>query len=75
MHSIQCGKPYDIGDEPVPIGEACENTEIIVLNSDNKVAEIGEEGELFVRGTTVTKGYYKNYKNKRSIYPKSAGMP
>lgn len=58
----------EVTDEPIPIGEACANTEIIVLNDKNQIAKIGEEGELFVRGTTVTKGYYKNREKTDSAF-------
>ncbi|RCX16304.1 amino acid adenylation domain-containing protein [Anaerobacterium chartisolvens] len=61
----------EVTDEPVPIGEACANTEIVVLNDKMEPADIGEEGELFVRGTTVTKGYYKNSERTELVYIKS----
>lgn len=50
-------------DESLPIGIPMENTEIIVLDdNDNYVAPSDTEtvGELCVRGTGVTVGYYKN---------------
>lgn len=48
-------------DESLPIGFAMKNTEILVLDDDNKlVTEPGITGELCVRGTGVTVGYYKN---------------
>lgn len=49
-----------VKDSPVPIGFPCDNTEIMVLNSEGKVASKGEQGELYVRGTIVMKGYYHN---------------
>lgn len=48
-------------DESLPIGKACENTQIIILTEDNKVAHVGEEGELCVRGIGVSMGYYSNW--------------
>ena len=51
----------DIPDEePIPIGFACENTDILVLNADNKLVQGQEEGELCVRGTSLAMGYYNN---------------
>ena len=35
-------------------------TDIILLDSDNKRAECGAEGEICIRGTCVTMGYYNN---------------
>jgi amino acid adenylation domain-containing protein len=43
---------------PIPIGRACENTEVFALRADGEVAGVGEEGELFVRGTSVMDGYW-----------------
>ena len=47
-------------EEPIPIGFACENTDILVLNADNKLVQGQEEGELCVRGTSLAMGYYNN---------------
>ena len=43
---------------PIPIGRACENTEVFALRADGQPAEVGEEGELFVRGISVMDGYW-----------------
>ncbi len=43
---------------PIPIGRACENTEVFALRDDGQLAGVGEEGELFVRGTGVMDGYW-----------------
>ncbi|MBR3635419.1 MAG: amino acid adenylation domain-containing protein [Lachnospiraceae bacterium] len=49
-------------DEPLPIGFACKNTDIIVLNDkDEKVTAPKEKGELCVRGTCLSMGYFKDY--------------
>ena len=47
-------------DEFIPIGRNCHNMQILVFNDDNKLVEIGEPGELCVRGTGVALGYYNN---------------
>jgi amino acid adenylation domain-containing protein len=44
---------------PIPIGRACENTEVFAIREDGQVAGIGDEGELFVRGTSVMDGYWE----------------
>lgn len=46
--------------EPLPIGIPYHNTDILLLNEDNKRCAIGEEGELCVRGTSLAMGYYNN---------------
>lgn len=47
-------------DERLPIGEAFPNTEILLLNPENKPAAEGETGEICVRGTSLALGYYRN---------------
>ncbi len=47
-------------DEPIPIGKACKNTEILILNDEDKLVSQFEEGELCVRGTSLAMGYYNN---------------
>ena len=47
-------------DEPIPVGRPFDNTEIILITEDNKRAARGEDGEICIRGTCVTMGYYNN---------------
>jgi amino acid adenylation domain-containing protein len=44
--------------EPVPIGKACANTEVFALDDQGRVVPPGQEGELYVRSSTVMKGYW-----------------
>jgi len=47
------------GMEKLPIGIACENTEVFAVNDqDEIVTEPGGTGELYVRGPAVTYGYW-----------------
>ena len=47
-------------DESVPIGYACMNTDVLVLNDKNELVKTNEKGELCVRGSSLALGYYKN---------------
>ena len=47
-------------DESVPIGYACINTDILVLNEKNELVQTNEKGELCVRGSSLSLGYYNN---------------
>ncbi len=49
-------------DETLPIGRACGNMEILVLDEENHLVEPGskKEGELCVRGCALACGYYNN---------------
>ena len=48
-------------EEPLPIGYPCRNTDILILDDEDRaVTEPGVEGELCVRGTSLAMGYYNN---------------
>ena len=47
-------------DEPIPIGRPFDNTDIILITDEGREAAAGEDGEICIRGTCVTMGYYNN---------------
>lgn len=47
-------------DEYIPIGRSCANMQVLVFNESNQLVGINEPGELCVRGTGVSMGYYNN---------------
>ena len=47
-------------DEPIPIGKPFRNTALHLIKEDGTEAQNGEVGEIFLRGTCVTLGYYNN---------------
>ena len=48
-------------EQPLPIGYPCRNTDIIILDSEDKAVKGPNiEGELCVRGTSLAMGYYNN---------------
>ena len=53
-------RPLPAEDVPLSIGSACANTEVFALDENGRVAGVGEEGELYVRGPTVMPGYWGN---------------
>ena len=55
-------------DEFIPIGNDCRNKQILVLNDDNKLVEVGEPGELCVRGSGVALGYYNNKAKTQEVF-------
>lgn len=55
-------------DEVIPIGRPFKNTEIILLNEKNERAGEGEVGEICIRGTSVTLGYYNNFEKTNEVY-------
>ena len=47
-------------DDPLPIGRACANTRILLLDEENRIPAAGEQGEICVLGTCLSAGYYNN---------------
>ena len=60
-------RPLEEG-EVIPIGRPFRNTEILLLNEKNELAADGEEGEICIRGTGVTLGYYKDPERTAAAY-------
>jgi len=46
--------------EVIPIGKPFRNTQVLLLKEDGTLALDHEEGEIFLRGTCVTLGYYND---------------
>ncbi|MCL2425381.1 MAG: amino acid adenylation domain-containing protein [Oscillospiraceae bacterium] len=47
-------------DESIPIGHPFPNTEIILLDDNSKVPEDGQPGEICIRGTCLSPGYFSD---------------
>ena len=52
-------RPFSDG-ETLPIGRACDNCKVFILNENGKEAKAGEEGELYAAGSFLSMGYYNN---------------
>jgi len=46
--------------EPLPIGRACRNTDLLILNDENAACATDEQGELCVRGSSLAGGYWND---------------
>jgi acyl-coenzyme A synthetase/AMP-(fatty) acid ligase len=54
----------------LPIGKACANTQVFALDEHDKPVEPGMLGELYVRGPSVTHGYWGDpEKTARAVIP------
>lgn len=47
-------------EDVIPIGRPFPNREILLLSEDGREAAYGEQGEICVRGTALTLGYYND---------------
>lgn len=54
--------------EAIPIGRPFENTEIILLDENDRVPPVGEPGEMCIRGTALTLGYYNNEEKTDEVF-------
>ena len=55
-------------DEAIPIGRPFKNTEIILLDDEDKQPKQGDSGEICIRGTSLTLGYYKNFEKTNEVF-------
>lgn len=46
--------------EVIPIGNPFRNTQILLLDEKGNATAVGEVGEIYIRGTCVTLGYFNN---------------
>ncbi len=62
--------------EAIPIGKPIANVEVFVAAEPGRLAADGEEGELFVRGSTVAGGYWGDpERTSRAFVPHPSGFP
>lgn len=55
-------------DESIPIGKKCNNCDVMVLNDKNELVGEDEEGELCVRGTFLSLGYYNDVERTKCSF-------
>lgn len=55
-------------NEPLPIGRACNNMEILLFNEQDELCKGQEIGEICVRGTGLAYGYYANDDSTKAVF-------
>lgn len=55
-------------DEDIPIGRACANTEVLVTTEDGRIAGPGEVGEICIRGSSLSRGYWNDEEKTRVAF-------
>ena len=55
-------------DEVIPIGKPFPNTEILLLDEEDKPAGEGQVGEICIRGTRLTLGYYNSFDKTNEVF-------
>lgn len=62
--------------KPIPIGKACANMGIFALMEDGElVSKLGQEGELFARGSCVAQGYWGDVEKTRKLFVINSKQP
>ncbi len=55
-------------DESIPIGKPFNNVDILLITEDNQLAKSSEMGEICIRGTAVSMGYYADFDDTDSSF-------
>ncbi len=55
-------------DEPVPIGRKCDNVDVLILSDEGKPVPEGDTGELCIRGSFLSMGYYNNPEKTAEVF-------
>jgi len=55
-------------NEPLPIGYACRNSDVLILVDRTREAVTNEHGELCVRGSSLALGYYNEWEKTKSSF-------
>ncbi len=62
-------------EEVIPIGKPFTNTQILLLNEKGRKVEDGTVGEICIRGSGVTLGYYNEWDTTESVYTQNPLNP
>lgn len=62
-------------NEMIPIGGPFDNTEILLIKEDGLPAKGNEVGEIYIRGTCVTHGYYNNPEKTSEVFVRNPLNP
>lgn len=54
--------------EAIPIGKACENKEILLLDENLQPVQEGEPGEICIRGSGLAKGYFADEEKTNAVF-------
>ena len=62
-------------NEAIPLGTACENKEILLLDEQMRPVAPGEPGEICVRGCGLARGYFGDWDKTRAAFVQNPLQP
>lgn len=62
-------------NEVIPIGQPFRNTQILLLSDEGRSVPKGEVGEICIRGTCLTHGYYGNEEKTKEVFVQNPQNP
>jgi amino acid adenylation domain-containing protein len=62
-------------DEIIPIGKACRNMEVLLLDDDLRPVPSGEAGEICVRGIGLALGYFGDWEKTNAAFVQNPNNP
>lgn len=61
-------------DEAIPIGKACANKQLLLVGEDGRMIETpGKPGELYMRGSGMAMGYYRDAEKTAAAFVQNPG--
>ena len=66
-YEVKKEKKFEL-DELIPIGQPFNNTDVLLLAKDKTIAKQGEVGQICIRGTPLTLGYYNDFEKINEVF-------
>jgi len=67
-------RTYEL-DEAIPIGYPFPNTEIILLGDNGEITAVDEVGEICIRGTCLSPGYFGDFEKTADAFVQNPNIP
>lgn len=61
--------------EAIPIGYICNNKEVMILDEELKPVDVGEQGEICVRGAGLAHGYFGDWDKSDAVFVQNPKNP
>jgi non-ribosomal peptide synthetase component F len=58
--------------ETIPLGRACGGAELLVLDHNLQPAKVGEVGDIYIRGASLSPGYWRDPQATARVFPNVA---